>query len=437
MQTSEQIRKENDVIIIGSGIIGSATAYYLSKRGLRVSLFEKGRLAWEQSSRNWGFVRKQNRGPVETPIAVMGHHLWRELSAELEADTEWVEGGGLSLARTEEEMEPYGEAREIARQYGVDSRILNRKEIEALVPGIQGCIVGGLYTASDGMAHPLKTTLAFCEAAQRLGAHLHTYTPVEGLIVEGEKLVGVRTPKGEARAAYTVCAAGIFSRKLARMVGLNLPVRAIRESVAATVPMAPLTNLAVFGRDVCFRQINNGQVFLSRTNLGSADFDVTLESFRNIRYFLPIFWKYKDLFRVHVGRPLWEDILRAMPWSETRSRPFDYAVDLEPEVNQKTIEACRRAFMAHFPALGDVALQETWAGVIDSTPDLLPVVGPVEKLPGIFFATGFSGHGFGLGPPMGYLLAEWLTEGKPSLDLRKLRFERFEERDFKDRGKIG
>jgi glycine/D-amino acid oxidase-like deaminating enzyme len=75
--------------------------------------------------------------------------------------------------------------------------------------------------------------------------------------------------------------------------------------------------------------------------------------------------------------------------------------------------------------------------VIDSTPDLLPVVGPVEKLPGIFFATGFSGHGFGLGPPMGYLLAEWLTEGKPSLDLRKLRFERFEERDFEDKGKIG
>jgi glycine/D-amino acid oxidase-like deaminating enzyme len=236
---------------------------------------------------------------------------------------------------------------------------------------------------------------------------------------------------------YTVCAAGIFSRKLARMVGLNLPVRAIRESVAATVPMAPLTDLAIFGRDVCFRQIKNGQVFLSRTNLGSADFDVTLESFRNIRYFLPIFWKYKDLLRVHVGRPLWEDILRAMPWSETRLRPFDYAVDLEPEVNRKTIEACRQAFMAHFPALGDVALQETWAGVIDSTPDLLPVVGPVKNLPGIFFATGFSGHGFGLGPPMGYLLAEWLTEGKPSLDLRKLRFERFEERDFEDMGKIG
>ncbi len=437
MQTSEQIRKENDVIIIGSGIIGSATAYYLSKRGLRVSLFEKGRLSWEQSSRNWGFVRKQNRGPVETPIAVMGLNLWRELSAELEADTEWVEGGGLSLARTEAEMEPFDEAREISRQYGVDSRILNRKEIEALVPGIQGCIVGGLYTASDGMAHPLKTTRAFCEAAQRLGAHLHTYTPVEGLIVEGEKLVGVCTPKGEARAAYTVCAAGIFSRKLARMVGLNLPARAIRESVAATVPMAPLTNLAIFGRDVCFRQIKNGQIFLSRTNLGSADFDVTLESFRNLLLFLPTFWKHKDLLRVHVGRPLWEDFLRAMPWSETRSRPFDYAVDLEPEVNQKTIKACRQAFMAHFPALGDVALQETWAGVIDSTPDLLPVVGPVEKLPGIFFATGFSGHGFGLGPPMGYLLAEWLTEGKPSLDLRKLRFERFEQRDFEDRGKIG
>ena len=195
MSTATKRPASVDIVIIGAGIIGISTAWFLSKQGYRVMVCEKGKIAGEQSSRNWGFVRKQNRGPVETPIAVMGHHLWRELSAELEADTEWVEGGGLSLARTEEEMEPYDEAREIALQHGVDSRILNRKEIEALVPGIQGCIVGGLYTASDGMAHPLKTTLAFCEAAQRLGAHLHTYTPVEGLIVEGEKLVGVRTPK--------------------------------------------------------------------------------------------------------------------------------------------------------------------------------------------------------------------------------------------------
>jgi len=426
-----------DVVIIGGGIVGCATAYYLAKRGLKVTLLEKGRLAWEQSSRNWGFVRRQNRASPEIPIAVLGHRLWRELSSELKAETDWVEGGGLSLARTEAEMAPYEAAQEEAKAHGIDTRIIGREEIQGLIPGMEGQFVGGLYTASDGMAHPLKTTLALAEAARSNGVAIREYCAVEGFLTEGSHVVGVCTEQGEVRGKITLCAAGIFARNLSRMLGLNLPVRAIRESVAATAPMAPLTNLTVFGKEVCFRQTRVGSIYLSRTNLGSADFDVTLEAFRNIRHFLPSFLKYRDILRIHVGKPLWEDILRAMPWSQARRRPFFHAVDLEPAVNSKTVAACIEAFMNHFPALGPIKVERTWAGIIDSTPDLLPVLGPVAAREGIWFATGHSGHGFGIGPPVGYLLAEWIAEGRPSVDLHPMRFERFAEGDYSPPGPIG
>jgi glycine/D-amino acid oxidase-like deaminating enzyme len=419
-----------DVIVGGGGIMGCAAAYYLAKRGLRVRLFDKGRLAWEQSSRNWGFVKQTNRGHIETPIMVLGLRLWRELAAELGEDVGWIEGGGLSLAQSEAELAPMEAAAAISREYGVDARIVSRTEVQALIPGMEGPFVGGLYNPADGLATPLQATLAFAHAAERLGAQLHPHCAVEGLLSEGGRITGVRTAQGEARAATVICAAGAHSRVLARMVGLNLPVRGIRATVGATPPMAPLTRLSVFGKAVCFRQFADGTVTIARTNLGSADFDMTLEAFRNMRLFLPTFFQHRDLVRLHVGRPLWEDIKRRMPWSPTRRHPFADQVDLEPPPNEDTVEACRRAFMTHFPQLGEIRIARTWAGIIDSTPDLVPVFGPVQARPGLWFATGFSGHGFGMGPPMGYLLAEWLAEGRPSLELGPMRFERFAEGDM-------
>lgn len=437
MSEHNPLRKHNDVVIIGAGIVGCASAYYLAKRGLKVTLLEKGRLAWEQSSRNWGFVRQQRRGPVETPVMVLGNRIWRELSAELEADVEFIQGGGLSIAKSEEDLAPLEEARALCQAHGIETRMLTYAQVQDLIPGMEGDFLGGLYTPSDGMAHPLKATLALATAAERRGAELHAYTPVEGFITEQGAVRGVVTPRGDVHGDTVICAAGIYSRQLARMLGLNLPQRGVRASVAATVPMAPLTNVAVFHRDVCFRQMKDGSVFLARTNIGSADYDVTLDVFSNLRLFMPTFLKNRGMLRINIGKPLLDDLLRAMPWSAARRHPFAHAVDLEPPPNLKTIEACRQSFMAHFPKLGDVSIARAWAGIIDSTPDLLPVLGPVAGLKGFFFATGFSGHGFAMGPPVGYLVAEWLADGKPSLDLHEMRFERFREGAIRAAQKVG
>jgi glycine/D-amino acid oxidase-like deaminating enzyme len=159
------VTREADVVIIGGGIVGCATAYYLGRRGVRPLLLERGEVASQQSGRNWGFVRQQGRDPREVPLMVEANRMWRTLEAELGADIDWVQGGNLALAVTEERMGLFEQWLEVARQHGIDTRLVRRRDLDQIVPGMQGDWVGGMYTPSDGHAEPTKATEAFAQAA--------------------------------------------------------------------------------------------------------------------------------------------------------------------------------------------------------------------------------------------------------------------------------
>ena len=429
---------EADVVIIGGGIMGCATAYNLARRGVRAILLEKGRLVGEQSSRAWGFVRQQNRDISELPLMIAGNRIWRELSAELEADIEWRQGGILSLAHTAEELAHYESNQKIEREHGVDSRMVTPDQVRELLPGFAGQVLGGLHTPSDGNAEPVKASSAFAAAAERAGAMLHPYCTVEGFTTQAGKIASVITDKGEIRTSTVVCAAGAHSSKLARMVGLDLPVRTVRATVAETTPLPEVTRLAVRGGGVSFRQRASGSVYLAQSTNNAADYDLTLESFRHLKWFLPNFLKNREMVRLHLGKPLWDDVLRAMPWSSARKHPFAHTVDFEPPPNERQVEKSRRAFLEYFPHLkaADLRIQRTWAGMIDAMPDMVPVLGRVPKLEGFIFATGFSGHGFAMGPIVGRLLSELIVEGRTSLDITGLRFSRFAEGRLADAVKV-
>jgi len=259
---------------------------------------------------------------------------------------------------------------------------------------------------------------------------------VNAIYTSGARVGGVATAAGDLRADVVICAAGAHSSFLGRMAGLDLPQRSMRSTVAATVPLPPLTKLGLWASGLGIRQARDGSVILGRSSAGTAEHDVTLESLRHIGLFLPIFLRNRDLFRLRVGMPLMRDLLRHVPGTAAAQRPFAHLVDAEPPANPETVESSLRMFKQNFPHLERVSISRSWAGVIDATPDIVPVLGEVRALGGFFFATGFSGHGFGLGPGAGHTLAELIVLGRTTIDIHPMRYERFAQGDLSKARKI-
>ncbi len=418
-----------DVVVIGGGIVGCAAAYYLAKRNAKVILLEKGRIGGEQSSRNWGFVRIQGRDPDEVPLIVESNRIWQNLESELEADIEWVQGGNLAIAKDEQRAQRFRDWIPVARDFGVQTQLLTGAQIEALIPGIKGPFTAGMYTAADGHAEPAKATEAFANAARELGADIRTYCAAESIEVVNGQVSGVETENGYILTSVVINAAGAHSAKLARMVGLSLPQRVVRATVAQTTPVQPITPIGTWAPGVAFRQKRDGTFNIAGG--ASSIHDITLESFRQARMFMPNYIKNRSIFQLNVGGELLRDAQRTLPWSPAREHPFAHTVDVEPEPDRATAVESIKGFVNLFPELyGKVKIRRMWAGMIDATPDAVPVIGEADELPGFIFATGFSGHGFAFGPIAGRLVSELILDGRPSLDLHAFRFNRFAEGDL-------
>jgi glycine/D-amino acid oxidase-like deaminating enzyme len=414
-----------DVVIVGGGIVGCAAAYYLAKRGVGVVLVEKDEIGRAQSGRNWGFVRQQGRDPLELPLMIESNRIWCGLERELDADVEWVQGGNLALATTPERIGLFEQWCAIAREHGLDTSVLTATQLKRVVPALQGEWLGGMYTHSDGHAEPRKAARAFADAAAARGARIVERCTVESIGTSKGAVTEIATERGVVKTATLIAAAGAWTAKLAAPLGLDLPVRWVRSTVARTTPVPTITDAGVWAPTVAFRQRRDGTLNLGGG--GWADHDVTLESLRHARLFMPNYMKNRKLFRFHFGRPLVADAIARLPGSHGRRHPFTARWALEPQPNVSKARWTFDEFRRIFPTIDDMRITDMWAGYIDATPDALPVIGPVDRPRGFVFATGFSGHGFGLGPIAGRLVAELVTEGKPSLDIGAFRFSRFAE----------
>ncbi len=419
------MENEAEVVVVGGGIVGCAAAYYLAKRGTKTILVERAEVAGEQSGRNWGFVRQQGRDPAEVPLMVEGNRIWRGLEQELAADVEWVQGGNLALAADDERMALFEAWLNIAKQHGMDTRALTGDEVAQMIPAMQERWRGGLFTATDGHAEPVKATDAFRRAAVEAGALVYSNCAAERLEMEGGRIARVVTEQGDIRAGKVVCAAGAWSAKLMRQIGLNLPQRRIRATVARTSPAPPITQAGVWGPKVAFRQRKDGTFNIAAG--GVTDYDVTLDSLRNMRVFLPNYWKNRKLFEFHVGKPLLRDLTGLLPGSAARRRPFSYDRDIETPPNPARPKKALAEMQRLFPSLDGLRVERSWAGYIDAMPDMIPVIDEPTKPGGFLVATGFSGHGFAMGPIAGKLIAEMIVDGRPSLPVEAFRLSRFKE----------
>jgi glycine/D-amino acid oxidase-like deaminating enzyme len=417
--------READVVVVGAGIVGGAAAYYLARRGLRPVVVERGSVHGEQSRKNWGFIRQQGRDPDEVPLVMEANRIWRGIERELGADVEWVQGGNLALAATPERMALFGEWQAVARDFGLDTRLLRPGDLQSVVPGLAGDWAGGMHTPADGHADPPKATDAFARAAVAHGAAIHLGVSVTGLATRDGRVSAVVTDRGEIRTGWVVCAAGAWSWRLARTVGLALPQRWVRGTVARTTPAPSVSACAVWGPGVAFRQRKDGSFNIAAG--GALDHDVTLDSLRQVRFFLPNFWRNKALFRFHVGRPLGRSVRALLPGSAARRDPLVWDRAADPVPNPTKVARSLAELQRVLPSLPRLGIATSWAGYIDATPDMVPVLGEAPGVSGLVLATGFSGHGFAMGPVAGRLVSELIVDGKASLDLAPFRFSRFAE----------
>ncbi len=367
-----------DTIIIGGGVIGCAAAYYLAKRGASVIVLEKSdNIGDGGSSRNGGGVRQSGRDKRELPLAMYGiEHIWPTLSEELGMDIEYVKKGNLRLGKTEKHLEILSHLAEVGRSCGLDMRMIDGKEVRELNPYLSDEVIGASWCPTDGHANPLLTTLAFYRRARQLGARFIT----------GEEVVKLRKIKGKARQAVTkdgvfegehiIVAAGYGSRAITNTVGVDIPMskKLLEALVTEAEPQMFPQMLGTAEADFYGHQTKHGSfVFGGSSGLEGVNLD-----------------NHGHLATSSITAPC----------------------------------ICR-GIMKYVPKLADAKIVRTWAGWEDACVDGVPVISFIPEVPGLIVACAFTGHGFGISPVVGKLLSEMVLDGKPSIDLSALRYDRF------------
>ncbi|HEY0183305.1 MAG TPA: FAD-binding oxidoreductase [Rhodopila sp.] len=413
-----------DVVIIGGGIIGVCTALFLVRRGVPVVLCEKGGIAAEQSSRNWGWCRKMGRDPREVPLAAEALRLWAELDSLAGAETGFRRGGIVYLCRTRAELakrEAWHE--QVGKRFGLDSQLLTRDEMHRVLPGLAGTWLGALSTPSDGRAEPSMAAPAIAEAARRLGASILTRCAVRGVETMGGRIAGVVTERGPIACRSVVLAGGVWSRLFCRPLGLRLPQLKVLSSVMRTEPLAggPETSVSGFGFGLR-KRLDGGYTVASWS--GNV-VDIVPDCFRFFRDFLPAMKLRRGDVRLRLGGRFLHEMAQPRRWGLDRASPFEAVRVLDPPPHPRILDQARTCVSDAFPVFHMMRVAESWGGMIDVTPDGIPVISGVDALPGLFIATGFSGHGFGIAPGAGRLMAELVTGETPVVDPAPFRFSRF------------
>ena len=411
------------VVIIGGGIIGASTALFLANKGIPTVLCEKGHIAGEQSSRNWGWCRKMARDPREIPLIIESLKLWQGMNAMVEAETGFRRSGIAYLCATRAEMDAHEEWLEHARPYQLDTRLIDGEEVARLMPGLAQSWAGALYTASDGRAEPQKAAPAIAEAARRQGATIMTACAVRGIETEGGRVAAAVTEKGRVACDAVVLAGGAWSRLFCGNLDLFLPQLKVLGSVMRTEKLEGGPECSASGDGFGYRKRLDGGYTVS--SLHSNIVDIVPDSFRLARDFLPVARIKRHDLQLRLGQRFLDEWRTPRHWALDRPSPFERVRVLDPAPSHTMLEKAQANIAAHFPAFKNAKIAESWAGLIDVTPDAVPVIAPVQALPGFFVATGFSGHGFGIGPAAGRLMADLVAGDPPLVDPTPFRFERF------------
>lgn len=369
-----------DVIVIGGGVVGCATAYYLAKKGVKdvIVLEADDSIGHGGSSRNGGGVRQSGRDVRELPYAIYAvQNMWPHLSEELGVDVEYYQRGNLRLGKTDAHIKKLEKLASNARALGLDMNVVDGKTVKEICPYLSDEIIGASWCPTDGHANPMMTTLAYYKRSTEMGVRYFTGVKVKELRKVRGKVRKVVLESGEIFEAETIIvAAGYESRYITRTVGIDVPMTRYFEEALVTEMQPHMFDIMLGTADADFygHQAQHGSfVFGSESGLEEA----------------------------------------------TDMSPSDL------KTNSLTVSAGCRAIMGYIPLLANAKIVRTWGGWLDDCYDGVPVISRVDEVPGLIIACGFTGHGFGTAPSVGLMLSQMVVGEETVVDISALRYDRF------------
>lgn len=420
----DAVRPERvDVAIIGGGIVGASIALELADRGLSVALCEKGGIGHEQSSRNWGWVRAGDRDPRELPLMMHALTLWDAMHQRTGRDVGFTRSGITFAIHSEEEAAHLERWRSAAEEAGVTSRMLSAATYAKAFTHAPKTDFGAMVTPLDGRAEPQKAAPAIAEAARAKGAAILTRCAVRGVETAAGRVSAVVTEHGPIACDAAVIAGGAWSKLLCRQQNQRFPQLNIMNSVLRTHPLDGGPEGALWTQDFAFRKRQDGGYTIAN---GSANIvDLVPDSLRYGLHFTHLLRTNWSSMQLRVSGQFWAEVPGV--WKQPLDQPgmFEKTRVLDPQPSEALTKGLLDKLGEHWPLFAQAQIAQTWAGYIDMTPDEIPVISSIEAVPGLFLSSGFSGHGFGIAPGAGVLMADLITGEAPIVDPTAFRFSRF------------
>ena len=408
--SSPKLPTAAEVVVVGGGIAGIAAAWFLQRAGIEVAVCEKGVVGGEQSSRNWGWCRQMGRDQAELPIVIESLRRWQEIADEVDTDIGFRRSGSLYLCESDRDLANYDHFLSFAPDYGLDTRRLHRKQLEAVFPHCPPRWRSALYTPDDARAEPSLAVPAMARTLRARGVPIIENCAVNGIDTQNGRVSAVATEHGDIETSTVLIAAGAWSTFLLKSCGIRLPQLTVKASVARTAPMPSIYDGNASGSEVSFRRrLDGGYTIAIKGHLEILPSPAHLAFARD---FLP-------LLRTSLGT------LRLRPPGLVVDGNFSRHRSLDPQPRDKVVARIKALLADRVPAFAGVELAESWAGMIDALPDVVPVLDRAANLDGLWISTGFSGHGFGIGPAAGRLMADLIQGNSAGHDLQRFRLSRF------------
>ncbi|MBP2628852.1 MAG: Dimethylglycine dehydrogenase [Firmicutes bacterium] len=386
------VTKSADVIIIGGGVIGTSIAYYLAKQGIKATLLESKDICSGTSGACDKAISLQSKNPgLHLELALQSAAIYHTLGEELSCELEYKQCGGMIAIENESQLTIMEDFVRRQKKFGLTVDLVSIEEARKRQPALSPNLIAATYSSVDAEVSPLKATFAFARAAQRQGACLHSGVEVRSIMVKDGKVEGVITNKGVYKTNLVINAAGVYAPFIGQMVGIHIPIKPRRGQIIITEPMPPFIQGHLWSARYIVAKYN--PELIRQEDSEAADLGVGLAA-----------------GQTHDGTLLFGGT-REFVGYDVKTTPEAFAAILRHAVNI-------------VPALRQVHVIRTFAGLRPYTVDGMPILGPVDGLEGFLMAAGHEGDGIALAPITGQMIAGYIVSGIETKEIQALRLSR-------------